>query len=65
MVDADILLREVADMTYQERSDELVAQAIESLEAEDITPTQDAVKAWLLGWEAHSIVVIHELDGKE
>ncbi len=46
-------------------NDELVTQATESLEAEDITPTQDAVKAWLLGYEAHSIVVIHELDGRE
>ncbi len=47
------------------RTDELVAQATESLEAQDITPTLDAVTAWLLGWEAHSIVVIHELDGAE
>ncbi len=47
------------------RTNELVAQAIESLKAQDITTTQDAVAAWLLGWEAHSIVVIHELDGKE
>lgn len=44
--------------------EELKALAIESLKAEGITPTQDAVHAWMLGYEVHAREEIgrHETD---
>ena len=45
-------------------AEELKALAIESLKAEGITATQDAVHAWVLGYEAHAREEIgrHEAD---